>query len=261
MFAGAPCSLAADGDRALVIGHREKVGKAGSRSFTAIAAHLESELGRKIEFRAFDDADILYDSFRSGRVDAAFIGPVYYVRAHKEMKAVPLVAEGTSYHSVIIVPKNSPLKKIEDLRGKRLALGYKDSTSSHYFPLLMLSKARVKETELAAMEFVGSHRKVVDVVIDGKFDAGGVIESEFQRNQDRGLRALAVSEPIPGVPVIVRPDFDPKLAEQIRKAFLSFKPAQSNPEEAFTGGVVPIDDKAYNQIRFLCKVLFGKDYS
>lgn len=247
-----------DPAKPIVIGHREKEGKTGSRDFGPIREHLNAGGKYRFEFRAFDSADELYEAFRSGNVEAALLGPVYYVRAHSELGAYPIVSEGASYHSVIVVRKESPIRKLEELKGKRFALGYKDSTSSHYYPLLMLSKARLKESDLAAADFVGSHGKVVEAVLGGKYDAGGLIESEYERSH--GLRVLARSDAIPGVPVAVRKELDPRVADDLKAKFLSWHPATPDPEKAFSGGAVGVDDKAYNQIRFLCKVLFGKDY-
>lgn len=257
----APAPPSADAGKPIVIGHREKAGKSGSRDFQPALDHLNSRsAGRRYEFRAFDSADELLESLKTGSVDAALLGPVYYVRAHHEFGAFPIVAEGSSYRSVLFVKDASPIRKVEDIRGKRFAMGYRDSTSSHYFPLLMLSKARIKEADLAAADFVGGHSKVIEAVLSGKYDAGGVIENEFDRAKGKGLRLVAASDPIPGVPVVVRKELDPRVVGELRTLLLSFKAPSPDPGIAFSSGLVETSDRAYNQIRFLCKVLFDKDY-
>jgi phosphonate transport system substrate-binding protein len=244
------------------IGTSEKAGKSSARNFAPLIRYLNSigQKGWKYEVETWPTPEALFADFRDRKVDVAFLGPVLYVKAHSAMGAVPLVADGPKYTSVVFVRNDSPIKKIEDIRGKSFAFGYKDSTSSHLFPLLLLSRARIKEEDLGPHEFVGNHELVVDAVLAGRFDAGGVISGAFESNKAKGLRQIVVSDPIPGVPLVVRRDADLTWVNELRTALLAYKPSGTDTNEPFARGAVAVNDADYNQIRFLCKVVLGEEY-
>jgi len=264
-FCGAPGTSEPAPSRAsggvIRIGNSERGGKsAASRNFAPILKHLNSSGNHRYEIETFSNPEDLFDAFRSGKVDAAVLGPVNYVRAHHEFGAYAVVADGPKYFSVIIVKSDSPIQKVEELKGKSFAFGYKDSTSSHLYPLLLLSKARIKETDLGKHDFVGNHELVTEAVLAGSYDAGGLIAAAFESNKARGLRSIATSDPIPGVPVVVRKDADPRWVEAFRKSLLEFKAVNAASGDAFSRGATAVTDADYNQIRFLCKILLGEEY-
>ncbi len=245
----------------LRIATSERVGKAStSRSFAPLLKHLNAFGKNQYQFENASAPEVLYEDFRSGKIDIALLGPVHYVRAHHEFGAVPIVADGPKYNSVIVVKADSPIRTVDDLRGKSFAFGYSGSTSSHLYPLLLLSRARLKETDLGHHEFVGSHELVIESVLSGKFEAGGVIAAAFESSRSKGLRAIATSDLIPAVPFVVRKDVDKEAVDEFRRAMLAWKPQNPEPGDAVNRGATPVTDNDYNQIRFLCKVVLGEVY-
>ena len=83
-----------------------------------------------------------------------------------------------------------------------------------------------------------------------------VIDSVANRFKNRGLKVIDVSDPIPGLPIVVRADTSPRLIESIKKALLSLD--YNNPEhrkmmerwdEEFRYGFVEATDSDYDAIR------------
>lgn len=240
----------------------EKVGKGTARNFAPLLKHLNGYGTRSWQYQvdSYSTPETLVEDFKNGKIDVALLGPVLYVKAHHELGAQAIVADGPKYNSVVFVRNDSPVKTVDELKGRSFAFGYRDSTSSHLFPLLLLSRARIKETDLGDHEFVGNHDLVIEGVLSGRFEAGGVINAAFEASKGKGLRAIAVSDPIPGVPVVVRKDADKVWLEEFRAAMLAYKAPTKDNNEPFGRGVVAVTDSDYNQIRFLCKVVLGEVY-
>ena len=229
------------------------------RPVDAVVKHLNTSKDFAVEVKTFDDDDALYAALRDGRVDLAFVGAVTYVQAHFEFGATPIVADGKASRSVIAVPVSSPFKSTEQLKGKRFAFGYAESTSTYLIPLLLLSKNGLKAADVKG-SFVSHHpQDLVDQMLAGKFDACAVSEMTLVANNAK-LRVLESSEPFAGPPLVARKGFSPALAGQIRTLMMAYKPPPGAPNERFSGGVVPVTDFDYNRIRFLCKIVLNKMY-
>lgn len=234
---------------------------AALRDHAALIKHLNSGSELKVEVKVFPNYDAVYDAFKAKKVDFAAIGPVKYVQARFETGAVPVAAEGTRTQSVIFVPAGSPLKSVKDLKGKRFAFGYEDSTSTYLMPLLVLSKNQLKQSDVSAM-FIGSQQdKIVDAVLSGKADAGAIANPVFEPLAAAGkVRALETSEPFPGAPVIAQKTLEPAVTERFRTLLVSFRPQAAERSQRFGRGVHVVTDADYNKIRFLCKVILKKSY-
>lgn len=234
---------------------------AATSEFAGVVAHLNASPDLVVNVKTFPTYDAAYDAFKQGKADLLMCGSVKYVEAHHETKAIPVVAEAPKLQeSVIVVPKNSPLKTVADLKGKKFAFGYDGSTSTHLMPLLLLSKAGLSATDLGKHDFLGTEQeKIVAAVAIGPYDAGAVTGSVFDAHKD-ALRALERSEPFPGATLVAHADADPHFLRALRERFLSYKPTGAQVKERFGHGAAAVADADYNKVRFLCKVLFKKTY-
>lgn len=227
------------------------------KTFAGIIAHLNASPEFEFEISTFPNYEASYQALKAKKVDVVVIGAVLYVEAHHEIGAVPIVAEGSAVRSMIVVKKDSPIKSAKELKGKSFAFGYDGSTSTHLIPLLLLSKNLVKQNELGKTEFVGADQdKLVARIVAEEFDAGGVVESVYERYKDR-IRAIETSDALPGGPLVARKDMPARTVEALRKLFMSYKPVAG---ERYSKGATAVKDADFNQVRFLCKVVLGKTY-
>lgn len=67
----------------------------------------------------------------------------------------------------------------------------------HIVPLAMLARAGVPLSQLERHDYLNSHNDVALAVLGGYFDAVGMKDEIFAEYENRGLRALATSEPMP----------------------------------------------------------------
>lgn len=227
------------------------------KTFAGLLAHLNASPDFEFEISTFQTYEASYAALKAKKVDVVLIGAVLYVEAHHEIGAVPIVAEGSANRSMIVVRKGSPIKSAKELKGKSFAFGYEGSTSTHLIPLLLLSKNLVKQSELGKTAFVGADQdKLIARVVAGEFDAGGVVESVYDRFKDK-VRAIETSDPFPGGPLVARKEMPAATVEALRKLFTSYKPV---PGERFVKGATAVKDTDFNQVRFLCKVVLGKTF-
>lgn len=249
--------------RTVTLGLSEgKTAGAALKDHAALIKHLNSSSDIKVEVKVFPSHDALYGAFKAKKVDFAAIGPVKYVQARFETGAVPVAAEGTRGQSVLIVPAGSPIRSVKELKGKRFAFGYEDSTSTYLMPLLVLSKNHIKQKDLAKSVFVGSQQdRIVDAVIGGQADAGAIASQLYEQIANkRSIRAIETSEPFPGPPVIAQKTLDAATRDRFKAMLVSFQPKGEEKRQRFGKGVHVVSDADYNKIRFLCKVMLKKSY-
>jgi phosphonate transport system substrate-binding protein len=234
---------------------------AAAKELAGILAHLNGSPDFKFVLKTYPSYDATYAAFKKGEADLMLIGAVKYVQAHSEIGAVPLIVEEPRWQeSVIIVPKSSAMKSVAELKGKKFAFGYDDSSTTHLLPLLLLSKYQMTASDLGKTSFLGADQaKIVDAVATGTYDAGAVATVVYDANKSR-VRALETSERIPSGTVVAHKELDAKTRAAIVARFTSYKPAGDASHLRFSRGAAPASDADYNKVRFLCKVLFKKTY-
>ncbi|MCA3260320.1 MAG: phosphonate ABC transporter substrate-binding protein [Telmatospirillum sp.] len=207
--------------------------------YTALQEYFAKSFGVQVRlFTATDYAGII-EAVKSKRVELAFFGPASYARAFEvtDGNVEPLVIEAdingvAAYRAVMIVRKDSPAQKIEDLRGKTLAFVDPNSTSGFVAPNFFLSKAGTPaNTYFSRTGFAGSHDNVALAIVNGQYDAGFVwyrsaTDSVFQRMWDKNLiakdsvRVVWTSPDIPESPWAARKDLPQAMRDDLRKAMM-----------------------------------------
>ncbi len=229
-----------------------------AESFGPFLEQMNASSTYAFEMVVFDHGDAQYEALKAGKVDLAFLGPVTYVKARYEFKAQPIVAESGDLRSMLVVSKRSPIKTVEELRGKTLALGYESSTTTHLLPMLLLSKHQMKSSDLGRVIFVGDQtKKIVEAVLDGTAAAGGISDILYEVHKNE-LRVLDTSESLPGATMVAGPKVPAKTVQELQALFVQYKPVAGTPR--FPEGAVAVTDATYNRVRFLCRVVLGRMY-
>jgi phosphonate transport system substrate-binding protein len=162
--------------------------------------------------------------------DIAFFGPVTFMQA-KERGAAELLAvaveKGQSvYYSGIFVRSDASFGSLVDLRGKRVAFGDVNSTSSFAFPVAMLLAAGVDPPrDLGAILITGSHANSLKALQEGHVDAAAASFDSYEKAVQQGalkaeeVRVLAKSEPIPYPPLAMHPKLPEATKTKLKHAF------------------------------------------
>ncbi len=196
--------------------------------FSPLAHYLERETGRPVEIRVGRNYTEHIHAIGSDKVDIAYMGPVPYIKVVQQYGKKPLLArqeiKGQPYlRGVIFVRQDSPVQSLGGLKGLRFAFGDPDSTMSHVVPLRMLEIAGVPEASLGHFDFLGAHKNVALAVLTGDYDAGAVKQEVFDEMAGKGLRALAISPPVPDHVFVTSAKLSPNLQDILRNAFLKLK--------------------------------------
>ncbi len=226
--------------------------------------YLQEKLSRKVELVVTTDYSSMIEAMRHGRLDLAYFGPLSYVMAKSKCDIEPFAAmqkKGkATYRSVVITHVGSGIEKLADIKGHDMAFGDIASTSSHLIPKSLLLNDGLSAGKDYKEHFVGSHDAVAMNVQNGNAQAGGMSEPIFHTMMEKGLlkadkvKIIATSKDFPEYPWTMRAGLSPELKNAVKQAFLDMKdPAVLKPFKA--DGFVAIDDKAYDSVRELAKIL------
>ena len=225
----------------------------------AVVRHVNTSPNIHIEMKSYPSHDALYAGLAKSEVDLAFLGAVKYVQAHYELQAEAMVSEGGMIRSAIVVAPGSPVRKVADLRGKKFAFGYQDSTTTHLIPALLLSKSGIKDGDVKATFAGHDPHKIVEAMLKGQYDACAMSDYMMKQYGSR-VRVVEWSDQFPGPPIVARKGLSTAVQTEVRRMFLSYKPSAEARKQHFGTGAIATTDESFNKIRFLCKVLFKKTY-
>lgn len=201
------------------------------KAFREISLYLGGKLGRSVvllEKKSYTEINVL---LANGGADLAFMANGAY-NAYAQMDEIePLVMQvrfGVPYYySYIIVPKDSPAEKLEDLRGKTFAFTDPLSFSGYLVPVYMLKQIGEKPENLFSNYiFTYGHQKalqaVANKVVDGA-SIGSHVYCESVEKKD-GLadqvKIIGVSEKSGTGPVVVRKSLGAENIQILKEAFL-----------------------------------------
>ncbi|MEA3287459.1 MAG: PhnD/SsuA/transferrin family substrate-binding protein [Candidatus Marinimicrobia bacterium] len=162
-----------------------------------------------------------------GDIDFASLGNYTYIktRLDHDIKciAMPINARGNlENYDDIIVPFNSPIHTLSDLRGRTFAFASRQSFSS-WMAIWMLHEAGVNLSDLSEYKHLSYHDLVAEKVLRGDFDAGMVKSVVAHQYEARGLRILARSPAIPSVPLVAGAHVDSSKLQVVQTALLNLK--------------------------------------
>jgi len=228
---------------------------------------IGKELGRPVEYVDATSYEEINSMIESRDVDGAIVCSGPYVDGHGkfglEILAVPKAYGGTVYYSYIIVPRDSPAKGLDDLKGKSFAFSDPLSNSGKLVPEYLLARrGESSKTFFSKTVYSGSHDKSILAVADKLVD-GAAVDSLIWEYLNRikpeltgKTRILLKSDPYPIPPFVVHPALDAELKEKLRTILLTAHTKPQGKElldKMMTERFVPIDDSAYDSIRDMKK--------
>lgn len=205
------------------------------KRFSPLIAYLEKETGYNFELQTYPTGSksggytAAVRGLLSGDTAMAYLAPVTISQArHHDNRVEPIVCAvrggSPTYVGQIVVRKDSDIKKVEDLIGRRVIGASPSSTSGNLMPSGMLIDKGIDKSKFAAMDFAGGHDKAANAVLDGKYDAAWINDKNFQKfkNKGLGLRAIWVHDPVPEFPIAVntrylKPDAQAKILAALLK--------------------------------------------
>lgn len=153
---------------------------------------------------------------RDGQIDMISESPLSALRLSQASGAEIALREWKDkvpvYRGVVIVAKNSPVQRLEDMRGRRIVLEDRGSTTGYLIPLAALQAAGLSPVELPTLDapvpdgkvgyiFSGSELNVASWTARGLVDAGAYSDLDLEDNDRtpkrmrKDLRVIYLSQP------------------------------------------------------------------
>ena len=163
-----------------------------ARQYLPFLKYLDKTTGYHFELRFTPKDKNITKMLGIGKIHFAAIGAGSYLKAHAEYNVIPIVRGlniygKAEYQSMIIVPPNSNLRKVKDLRGKRFAFGNITSTQGHIIPRIILAEHGLELEDLGSYQYTGSHFECANAVTSGQFDAGGIQDAMGRELAKKGV--------------------------------------------------------------------------
>ncbi|MCI1553493.1 MAG: phosphate/phosphite/phosphonate ABC transporter substrate-binding protein [Levilactobacillus sp.] len=203
---------------------------------------LKKELGIPVTVSVSTDYNTIVEAMGSKKVDVGFLPPDAYVLAHKQYgDKVLLQAQryGVSepddkttkklvnyYRSQILVRKDSGIKSIKDLKGKKIAVQDTTSTAGWIYPAVEMLKHGVNINKSGIQTVtVKGHDQGVLSVYNKNTDAAFVFQGarKLVMNDEKDVMSKVVpiytTAKIPNDTITVRGDMSGKWQKKIATAF------------------------------------------
>lgn len=212
------------------------------RKFKPLGDYLKKETGLDVQFTPVTDYAAVVEGLASQKIDLAWLGGFTFVQAKLRTQggAQPIVqrAEDEKFTSKFIVPIDSPVKSLAELKGKSFAFGSPSSTSGHLMPRFFLKRDGIDpDKDFKAVAFSGAHDATVAFVASGRAEAGVLNASvldklvETQNPNAAKVRVLATTPTYYDYNWTVRPGLDAALVKKLTDAFLKLDPAVPEHKE------------------------------
>jgi phosphonate transport system substrate-binding protein len=199
------------------------------------------EAGVPTDYVLFSNYEAQVDALFARAIDIAWNTNVAYVRcelrAGGRCQVLAMRNSDLDFTTRLIARTDSGINGLNDLRGKRLALGSADSAQAAILPLYYLRQAGIdaaRDLELLRFDIdVGKHGdtgtselEVLQALQEGRADAGMIGHPIWLRQIEQGsvnsalLRSVWTSPPYCHCNFTALPDFDPELARRWSEALL-----------------------------------------
>ncbi len=153
------------------------------------AEYLSDKVGRPVEFVRRRSYREITDLLEAGRLEFAWICGYPFVQKRDPeflaLLAVPVYKGEPLYHSFIIVHRDSPHSKLEDLRGGVFAFSDPESNSGFLYPQSVLAaQGETPESFFRQTFFTFNHSETIEAVAE-QVAEGGAVDSyiwEYMRS-------------------------------------------------------------------------------
>lgn len=196
--------------------------------------HMEKVTGKKVLFFPVQSNAAQIEAMRAGRLHVAGFNtgsnPLAVNCAGFVPFAIMAAKDGIfGYEMEIITHADSPIKKVEDIKGRTLAFTSPTSNSGFKAPSALLkSEFKMEPDKDYKTTFSGKHDNSVIGVFNKDYDAAAVANEVMYRMFERGvvdrskIRTIYKSQTFPTTGYGHVYNLHPDVAKKVREAFFSF---------------------------------------
>lgn len=236
--------------------------------------HLEAVTGRDVVFFPVQSNAAQLEAMRAGRLHVTGFNTGSVPLAVNICGFVPFAMmanadESYGYEMEIIVPAESGVREVMDLRGKTIAFTSPTSNSGFKAPQVLMREEFGMEIERDfEARFSGKHDNSILGVANRDYDAAAIANTVLHRMVERGVlapdkvRTIYRSPTFPTTAYGHSHNLHPELAEKVREAFFTFEwegtgLAREYSEDRF----IPVTYKEHWEVIRVIDRGFGISYS
>lgn len=247
--------------------------KETSKYYTEMLNYVGQKIGKKVEIVQQENYSEMDAMLEKGIVNVAFICSGPYIKDHAKFGAELLVAPQSYgkpfYNAYIIAHKDSSVKTLADMRGKKFAFTDPKSNTGKIVPEYMVAKEFNEKPEKFFSEviYTKSHDKSIEAVAKKLVDGASIDSLIYDYAAKKNpvytqLTKIVEKSPSYGIPpVVVNKNVDPKLKAALKDAFLNMH-KDTKGREILAGimvdkFIIP-KDSDYNSVREMDKFLSAR---
>ncbi|PLX35763.1 MAG: phosphate/phosphite/phosphonate ABC transporter substrate-binding protein [Hyphomicrobiales bacterium] len=201
--------------------------------FTEFMDYLAMKTGKKVKWYGADSYAAQVEAMRSGRLHIAGISTGPTVFGVNLAGYVPIAIMGKNdgrfgYRLQLITHKSTDIKKITDMKGRKVAHVTPSSNSGNQAPRALFKSMGVEPDVDYKVIYSGKHDNSIMGVANKDYDAAPVASSVLDRMDDKGvvnkedLRIIWQSKLFPTTSYGFVHNLTPELQKKITEAFLTF---------------------------------------
>lgn len=231
--------------------------------YQALLEYIAAKIPRKINLIQRKTYAEVNGLLANGGIDLAFICSGPYAadrdRYHFEALAAPQVHQKAVYRAHLITGRESPVNRIEDLRGRTFAFSDPDSNSGCILPRFLLAQAGERpQSFFGKTIFTFSHDNSILAVsralVDGAFVHEHIWEYYSAKNPDivSKIRIVYTSEPYGNPPLVASAFMPDALKQRIRELLVRMHDDPHGAgilNELLIDRFIPLDEHLYDPIR------------
>lgn len=195
-----------------------------AEQFMPLSDYLAKVLGQPVVLRSAPDFSQFIERTHSGEYDLIFTAPHMGRWAEKRDGYQVLAQTGYPIVAVVLVKNESPIKSLDDLRGRALAVGAKMSMSYQVINLA-LAKSGLELGLNVRFVDTASFSNVAEAVLRGEADAGAtgtLLWDNAPAEQRARLREIFRSPAVPGFLLLGHPRHDKIMLNRLQAVLLDF---------------------------------------
>lgn len=227
------------------------------KRYRVLMDYVSQQLGQPTELVMASSYEGILQDFAEERIEGAFLGSLVAVLAMdrhgaKVVLKPELQGKVSTYHGVIFVRDDSPIKKLEDLSGRSIAM-VRTTTGGNLFPCCVLMRMELwGGPNRPQIVWMGTHDDVALKVMEGEVDAGAIknlrLDAFMRSHPEMTIRRLAEGQSVPSNALLLRSDVDLTLGDRLSEIMLTMGGSDEGRKALDAMGVagfVPCQPKEY----------------
>lgn len=231
--------------------------------------YLSKKVGRPFELRPMKSYGETVELLKSGEIEGGIMGSFVAEQSIRELGAIPVARpeiKGVStYRGLILVRKDSGIRKFADLKGKSFDFVSNNTSAGYLYPRFLVKKSGGDpDRYFGTVTFAGKHDIAISKVLNKGCDGAAAKNTVFDKMaaadpRVKGeLMVLSASDPFPDGTILLRKDVKAELVKAVKKALVGMKgDVEAKPALASVGADRYIDTtlKDFAYVRKLADAL------